>query len=182
MLLSCHQIQTTIFSIFPKIGSNTFWDFFWHLSDKPIFLFWPPKWFQTSNILKQVQRNFWAPFYQTNFSSQPTKMDNLTNVCFQLLPDEVSTYEIFRFWINDVIGKIVGSAGLVANLAAILILTRKQMSSNFNLLLTFLAVSDSFFIIFSLKFCPILWFSSFLFRRQKNGIWYICWKFLSFFW
>jgi len=76
-------------------------------------------------------------------------MNNSSDVCLQLTPDEIATYAAFHFWVDDVTERIVGSAGLVANLVAIIILTRKRMASNFNLLLTVLAICDSFFIIFS---------------------------------
>jgi len=78
-------------------------------------------------------------------------MNNLSNestVCLQLSEDDITSFETFRWWVDEVIERFVGSAGLVANLLAIIILTRRQMSSNFNLLLTFLAVCDSLFIVF----------------------------------
>ena len=75
-------------------------------------------------------------------------MNNSTDVCLHLSPEEISIFETFQWWIDDVIERVVGSAGLVANLVAIIILTRKQMASNFNLLLTFLAACDSSFIVF----------------------------------
>jgi hypothetical protein len=77
-------------------------------------------------------------------------MKNSTEVCLQLSPDEVSTFETFKWWIDDVSERAVGLAGLLANLAAIFILTRTRMLSNFSLLLTFLAACDFSFIFFSL--------------------------------
>ena len=78
-----------------------------------------------------------------------SNIDNRT-LCLELTADELSTYSMFQWWVTGVAERVIGIAGIAANIVAITILSRKQMASNFNCLLMFLAVSDVAVIVFSL--------------------------------
>ena len=73
-----------------------------------------------------------------------------STLCIKLTDDDLSTYARFQLWVADVIERVVGIAGIVANIAAIVVLSRKRMSSNFNFLLMFLALCDVAVIVFTL--------------------------------
>jgi len=78
-----------------------------------------------------------------------SNIDNGT-LCLELTDDDLSRYAMFQWVVADIAERVIGISGIVANIAAIVVLSRKQMASNFNYLLMFLAVCDMAVIIFTL--------------------------------
>ena len=76
--------------------------------------------------------------------------DDNDTLCLELTDADLSTYATFQWWVSDVTERVVGIAGLVANVVAVVVLSRKEMASNFNHLLMFLAVCDMAVILFTL--------------------------------
>ena len=75
--------------------------------------------------------------------------DNGT-LCLKLTNDDLSTYAMFQWWVTDLVERVIGVAGIFANIAAIIVLSQRQMASNFNYLLMFLATCDVAVIVLAL--------------------------------
>jgi len=56
--------------------------------------------------------------------------------------------DVFRFWLDGILVAVVGSAGFVGNLLALIVLSRPQLQDVFHRLLFALACFDIFFIVF----------------------------------
>ena len=70
--------------------------------------------------------------------------------CLNLTDAELETYQMFQWWVADVLERFIGVAGLIANVTAIIVLSHKRMASNFNYLLMFLALCDMAIILLTL--------------------------------
>lgn len=70
-----------------------------------------------------------------NYSSPPECGNRLEN-------------DDYRFWLDGILVAVVGSAGFVGNLLALIVLSRPQLRDVFHRLLFALACFDIFFIVF----------------------------------
>ena len=101
-------------------------------------------------IYKQLELYLSTKLTQTIVLDGIMETSSTENNCIHLSKDDIATFENFKWWIDSVAERTIGLSGIFANCLAIAVLTRKRMTSNFNLLLVCLAIFDIFFIIFSL--------------------------------
>ena len=67
--------------------------------------------------------------------------------CYPYNPDEQETLNTIGLWIEGVLPIVIGVPGIIGNMVASIILSRKSMRNSFNFLLIALAIYDSCYII-----------------------------------
>ena len=67
--------------------------------------------------------------------------------CYHSTPGETETLRIIGLWIEGVLPIVIGIPGIIGNVLASVILSRKSMRNSFNFLLIALAIYDSCYII-----------------------------------